>query len=418
MLIRLFNFTLVGLLLAAFLTAGCERQIESKDPVRSLPGRLPAPSNLTAAIGDRSVTLSWDMETDGGVARYRIYTAIGTAAGFTRHDSTTSLTTTLSDLPFNQAIRFRVTAVGSGGIEGDPSETVTATVGLLSVLIQNGDEFTNSRDVQIRLAVPGAAVYVMLSEDSLFGGASTLVFQSTMPFTLSHGDGTKKVYAAITFQDGSSSVGDVFDEVVLDSYAAVDSVFFSPSGQTFGEGDVISFFLDAGGEIGGEAVVSFPGSGEIALLDDGSHGDALADDGRYSFDFTVPVGLTVTDGKLVGDFIDAAGNQADQATASEDVDIEIGALPDSVILAVGLTDATTARLSWTRSTDEEFASYRIYRDTSPSVSMADDLIAIITEVNTLNHDDFLPNPGAYYYRVYVFDNQGQFRGSNEVSVTR
>ncbi len=418
MLTRLIHFTLCGLLLAAFMSAGCERRIESKDPVRSLPDKLVAPSNLTVAVGDREVALSWEMDNPSGVVRYRIYTAVGDATDFTRHDSSAALTATVSDLPFNQTIRFRVTAVGASGIESDPSETVNAVVGLLSILIEDDDMYANKRDVQIRLTVPGSAAYATLSEDSLFGGAVTRTFSSIMPFTLSQGDGTKKVFAGITFSDGSESFGDTFDEIVLDTYVAIDSVFVAPTGQTFSAGDTISFYLDAGSETGGEASVAFPGVSSIVLLDDGSLGDAAADDGRYSFDYTVPIGLTVTDGKVTGAFTDAAGNRAVQATASTRVNIEIADLPDSVTLAVGLTDATTARLSWTRSSDDEFDSYRIYRDATSPVSLSDDLITIIADKNTLSHDDYLPDPGIYYYKLYVFDSQGQYTASNEVSITR
>jgi len=415
---RLLHYTLYGLLLAAFLSVGCDRKIESKDPVRSLPSRLEAPTNLTVAIGDREVTLSWEMDDTSGVIQYRIYTAVGGATEFTRYDSSAALTAIMSGLPFNQTIRFRVAAVGPNGIESDPSETVSAIVGLLSVMIDDDDAYTNSREVQVRLVVPGSAAYVMLSEDSLFSGVATRIFQSALPFTLSHGDGVKTVYVRVIFNDGSESAGNIFDTITLDTYAAIDSVFLIPAGQIFNEGDVISFFLEAGGETDGDASVAFPGSGDISLVDDGSHGDAAADDGRYSFDFTVPIGLTITDGKVTGNFTDAAGNRADQAVASTKVNIEINDLPDSVTLAVGLTDATIARLSWTRTTDEEFDSYRIYRDGSSPVSLADDLILIVTDINQLSHNDYLPNPGIYYYRVYVFDAQGQYASSNEVSVTR
>jgi len=418
MITRVIQYLLGGLMLAALLTTGCERKIESKDPVRSLPSRLDAPVDLTVAIGDREVLLNWAMDDSTGVAQYRIYTAIGEASQFTRHDSTTSQEATVSDLPFNQTVRFRVTAVGDNGTESDPSETVSAVVGLLSLLIDDDNMYTGDREVQILLTVPGAAAYVMLSEDSLFGGAVDRIFRSTQSFTLSQGDGPKRVYAKITFTDGSRSAGSVYDEIILDTYASIDSVYFAPTGQTFSAGDTISFYLDAGGELDGEAVVSVPGLNDIDLLDDGSHGDAAAGDGRYSFDYPVPTGLTVTDAKVTGAFTDAAGNRAVAATAPGKVNISSSDLPDSVTLAVGLTDATTARLSWTRTDTEDFESYRVYRDAASPVSLSDDLITIITDRNILSHNDYLPNPGTYFYRVYVFDSQGQYVASNEVSITR
>lgn len=415
---RLFYIAISGLLLAALLWVGCDRTIESKDPVRSLPDRLEAPTNLTIAVGDREVTLSWEMADTSGVVRYRIYTAEGLDGTFVRHDSSTNRTAAIDGLAYNQSVRFRVTAVGGSGAESGSSETVTAVVGLLSALINDDNMYTSSRDVQVLLTVPGSAAYVMLSEDPLFAGAVTRPFRSAMSFTLSQGDGPKTVYAKITFSDGSESAGTISDDIILDTYAAIDSVYFAPTGTTFAPGDVIAFNLEAGGELDGVASVSFLGTDDIVLADDGSHGDAAADDGLYTFDFTVPTGLTVNDQLVTGRFTDAAGNQASSAVAAERLKINAASLPDSVTLAVGLIDETTARLSWTKSNEENFSSYRVYRDSSTPVTLSDDLITIITDRNTLSYNDYLPNPGIYHYRVYVFDTQEQYAGSNEVSITR
>ena len=415
---RLIHRIILGLSLTALLAVSCDRKIESKDPVRSLPDRLPAPINLTHSVGDREITLNWEMTDTSGVARYRIYAAVGDEGAFQRHDSSSSRTAVVSDLPYNQAVRFRVTAVNSDGAESEPSDVVSALIGLLSVAIEEDNVYTNDRSVQIALTVPGTAAYVLLSEDSLFAGVSPRVFTSPTSFRLSQGDGIKRVYAGIIFEDGSESTGRLYDEIILDTYAAIDSVYLSPTGETFSAGETISFYLEAGGEIGGEALVSFPGTAPVNLVDDGSHGDTSKDDGLYSFDYTVPIGLTVAGGTLTGNFTDAAGNQAVQATGSEEVNIQTGSVPDSVTLAVGLTDGTTARLSWTRSDESDFESYRVYRDATSPVTLSDDLITIITDVNTLTHDDYLPQAGIYYYRVYVFDQQGQYSGSNEAVISR
>ncbi len=502
----------VLMLMGIAMIAGCDRQLDSKEPTRSLPDQLAAPVNLAAQLNDRSVTLSWEMTDLSGVARYRVYRA---AAGedFILQDSTTVLTTELAQLPLNQSLRLRVAAVHTSGIEGKPSAELTVTVGLISIVIEDNDEYTGDRSVSIRLNAPGSAEYVMLSEDSEFNGAATLPYSQTQTFQLSQGDGPKTVYARFTFDDGSESGEAVSDEITLDTEVRIESVTYTPSGQTFFTGQTISFFVDAG-EAGGEAKISFPGVADINLADDGVGADADSDDGLYSAAYVVPVGLTVNNGELSGDFTDAAGNDAVTARAAHALDIKatpvgvqltqaeamsswqvdlrwsesasedfssyriyraassgvsdaskllasfddsrtvaytdttlddateyfyrvyvidnsglraasnvdsattpVNTPPTEVTVASSLVDSTTVLLSWTRNNDDDFESYRIYRDDAVGVSMADDLIAIITEQGTTTNTHYRLSGGPHYYRVFVYDRQGLFTSSsNEVSV--
>ncbi len=520
MMKRLFANLTVIVSAVLLLMAGCDRHIESKDPVRSLPDRPGKPVNLSARIQDRAVVLSWEMVDSSGVVRFRIYVAEEEDEEFTLFDSTSVYSQTVIGLPFNEPIRLQVRAVGNYDFEGEPSRAVTVTVGLLSIAIDDNDEYTNSRDVTVQLYAPGDPAYVMLSEDSLFGsGEVNSPFQSQRSFRLSQGDGLKTVYARFIFEDGSESEGIVRDNIILDTYAAIDSVYYSPIYQVFSPGDTIVFIVDASGEVGGEAIVTLSSAGEIPLHDDGTRGDVIADDGVYSTAYVVPVGLNVSGGIVFGDFTDAAGNVAVQATAAQSLDItarpmlvqftlvealssfeiqlrwsefggddffeyrvyrdEVATVSDSSLLVAGidqksvteyldttldentkyyyrvyvmnnaglrsgsdvdsamttvneppegvavavtLSDSSTAHLTWTRNHDSDFESYRIYRDTSAGISLADDLVAILTDQGTLSYDDFLPFPTestVYYYRVFVFDRQGLSASSeNEVEVGR
>ena len=80
-----------------------------------------------------------------------------------------------------------------------------------------------------------------------------------------------------------------------------------------------------------------------------------------------------------------------------------------------------AKLSWTQSAEADFASYKIYRATQPSVTTTSTLVATITTASTLSYNDYAPvspPPGTtYYYRVFVTDQAGQATGSNEQSTT-
>ena len=102
-------------------------------------------------------------------------------------------------------------------------------------------------------------------------------------------------------------------------------------------------------------------------------------------------------------------------------DVRIEDAPDDVILSVP-TNVTMhgADLSWTKNTEADFAKYEIYRDTSSDVARSDTLIATITDQNTTSYRNVysLLEPDCYYYRIYVYDENGMHSlGSNVVKAT-
>jgi len=80
--------------------------------------------------------------------------------------------------------------------------------------------------------------------------------------------------------------------------------------------------------------------------------------------------------------------------------------------AVSRTEVT---LDWSRNEEDDFASYKIYRSTQPSVDLSDQLLTTITRSDvTTFRDSGLQENTLYYYRVFVFDNGGTSTPSNEV----
>lgn len=98
------------------------------------------------------------------------------------------------------------------------------------------------------------------------------------------------------------------------------------------------------------------------------------------------------------------------------VEIELNPNPPN-----GLTlrhDTSTGLLTWTRSTDLDFASYRLYRAPSPGVTLSSDLVYTTTAVDSALYDEKDPLQGDHYYRVYAVDTEGLVsEGSNEVRLT-
>jgi hypothetical protein len=385
-----------------------------------LPDAPPVPQNLAAQLGDREVTLSWEVTDSAAVELFKIYMADGADAPFALVDSARGFSKGLTGLPLNRPVLLRVTSLTPGRIEGRPSEAISVTASLLRILIENGEDYTFTRDVSGQISTPVAAAYVELSEASDFVGATPREFFPSMPFELSQGDGVKTVYARLTLEHGDELSGVLLDDIILDTEARIDSVWFTPRDVTFEVRDTVFFYLSARGEIGGGAQVSFPGIVRILLRDTGTGGDLAAADGIYSTSWIVPVGVSVSDGEVTGAFTDAAGNNASAARSSQHLNIRTATIPTPVVLAVGLTDSTTAHLSWSVNADVDFASYRVYRSVSPGIDVSDDylMIAINSSQATTAHDDYLSGSGTYYYRVFVFDTEDLTAGSNEVAITR
>ena len=176
---------LLSILMMLALAAGCEREIDSQTPLRSLPEPLPAPINVSLELADRSVTLSWEMTDSSQVSRFRVYQAEDDSAVYILSDSTFDYSITIGDLAVNKAYLFRVAAVDGSNIEGRRSTPITTLVGLMQLTINNDDEYTNNRQVQLQLNTTNAATHMILSEDSLFGDTDYRSFASVTNFTLS-----------------------------------------------------------------------------------------------------------------------------------------------------------------------------------------------------------------------------------------
>ena len=92
--------------------------------------------------------------------------------------------------------------------------------------------------------------------------------------------------------------------------------------------------------------------------------------------------------------------------------------PLGVTLSAVMADASTARLSWTRSAEQDFRSYQVYWKQSIGVDTTSSTLAVIENKDSTTYAYYLPPSLTVYYRVYVRDRQGLLsQGSNVVSVT-
>ena len=91
--------------------------------------------------------------------------------------------------------------------------------------------------------------------------------------------------------------------------------------------------------------------------------------------------------------------------------------PTPVILAEPSANAPNSlRLTWSRNKDSDFDSYRIYRSKTENVDPTFAPIEVISNQAITSYNDLgLESGTLYYYRIYVFDNEDLFSGSNTVN---
>ncbi len=402
---------IVGVSLLAL--ASCSRTFDSKTPTDPIPASPPVPTSVRLSLIDNGIIVTWTVSDTSVVSGYRLYLSdSGPTGDFVLTGFSPDRLDTLTGLINGRAYSVQVASVSLAGFEGEKSASSTAVVGLFSMSIRNGAEFTNSPSVSVTFFTPAGATAVRLSEDSTFANASWEGFSGLKNFTLSSGDGTKFVYAQFQLADGSSLERILQDSIILDTRAAISSLSHTPAGLTFTSGDTVTFVLD-GGETGGTASVSF-GAQTLTLFDDGLSSDTLADDGVYTRQFLLQGTVEVNNQQILGNFADAAGNNA---LSVVDPDLISIANPPSPVTVSALTlSQSEIRVEWTRSSIADFSSYRLFRSTSSSVSENDELVTTVTSVNTtVFTDDNLSDNQTYYYRLFVYDVTNLSAPSNTVS---
>lgn len=416
---------IASLIMLLAVIGACDREIDSRDPVRSVPQDGPVPNNLVVFVNNQSITISWDISDASDVGKYHIYVATEPEGSddfdFVLHDSTTSITIQLNQLTINKRYYFRVAAVSKLGLEWKQSEVVDALFTYLSIDVEHGKDRINSRSVRVQINAPTQTSHIMLSEDSTFTYEDWIPYSGTSTnFELSDSDGVKWVYARLQFDDGSLT-NILSDSIILDTRAVIDSVFFDTpdNGNYFVIGDTIIFGV-ATGETGGEASVTFGGvqSGAIDMYDDGTEADSIADDGIYYGVWVVPTSFTLDRGEVTGHFTDEAGNNANDYTSSELLTIFTS--PQAVTLSAEALSTHQINLSWTQtnSSTENFNSYRIYRSKSSTVSESSTLDTMFTTISTTSYIDILLDDNTtYFYRIYVDDKSGLSTASEIVNAT-
>lgn len=406
----------IGLiLLIALLAAACSRYIESDDLDFELPGEPPVPISVRVILSSDVVNLSWQVSDTIANMSFKVYYSDSLDGDYSFWETTDQFSSTIRFLKSGQLYFFKVSSVMPDGLEGKKSTAVSTRVGVISAVINDGEEYTNSRNVAIRFVVPAPTSLMQVSEDATFASAHWETFTLSKSLELSPGDGIKHIYARFRFVDGSESdsTAAVSDSIILDTEAAIDSVYFVPGDITFAKDSTITFYIITG-ESGGEAEISFYQVSGLKLSYDEVASDAGAGKHVYSTNYVIPSQLEVIDGVVTGRFTDRAGNVAPEASASSLLNISN---PPSAVTIVAVSESSSSiRLNWSRAVDDDFTAYHIFRGSDSTVSSDSEPVTVINSRSTLTFKDSgLDESTEYFYRIYVYDNTGLSAESNVAS---
>jgi hypothetical protein len=394
------------------LAAGCSRYIDSENMDFELANDPPVPISLSIVHLTEGVRLSWETADTIANMTFKVYYSDSLGADPILWETTAAFQSEIRGLKPEKDYFFQVSSVVPGGIEGALSSAFSTRVGVLSVAINDNDRYTNSRDVVVRFVVPVSAALVQVSENSAFTDSQWENFLGSRNFTLSAGDGTKTVYARFQFNDGSASDSThaAADAIILDTEASIDSVYFNPRGTVLAKGSTLTFYLVTP-EAEGEAFVSFPGVSRLALPYNATGSNPGSRRYVYSRAYVIPSNLDVIDGVVTGDFIDAAGNEAPSVKAHDLLNISNPPLP--VTLVAVAESSSRIRLTWSESSDDDFAAYHLFRDVSSNVTENSQPVTVVSSRSTVTYnDDNLVETTRYFYRIYVYDYTGRSAASN------
>ncbi len=412
-----FGAKLYGLLLfTGLLNIYCSNDLGLTEFDQSVyPGQ---PSSLKISLGDGVVVLIWSHPQAGEIDIFNIYRQSSTDTTFIKIDSTKALTYT--DINVNNASLYTYAVVAvKNGFESARTISRPVSPTIFGVFINSGNEFTNSRSVELTLIAPQGTAFMQISNEPSFPDSQWETFSPAKTWTLTENDGEKTVSAKFRDADDNESFEPATDTIVLDTKAVIIEFTENTGGQPKSAGEIIHFILNAG-ETNGTAFVDIgDAQRNIPLFDDGTSGDDIEDDGVYKRNFQIPSALEVASVKITGRFHDRVGNVAQPRESEGSVTIQNPPRGITLLTPEAIEGSSTSlRISWTQNSDADFASYKLFRSLTPGVTMNSTLVSVIETQSSLSlTDNGLDESTTYYYILYVFDTGGLDTASNEVSGT-
>ncbi len=381
---------------------------------------IPVPTNLTAVVASDSITLSWQFDSTYTFAGFDVMRSDNNLATFAKVANVAGPPYTDSNLRPGTTYWYGVAGVGAGGIRGRQSVAVPVQPAVFELLINGGDPYANSRDVQLAITAPALTQNALLSEDPDFSNAQWRAYVPVYAFVLRPGDGLKKVYAQFIDEGGHLTVP-VSDSIILDTFAEISAMSFEAGSDTIAPGGSVFFTVETtNDELGGEVLVFIEGMGSepLSLLDEGRNGDTQANDGVYERMYTFPQYFRQRSMRISAVFTDAAGNHSEEREFAQtlymsDPPQAVGLLPAEQVTSTSVT------LRWARSTEDHFTNYSVYRDDNQNIDPASSVLVttVTNQSTTFFTEQNLKAGTQYWYAVYVVNDLDEGTRSNVISVT-
>jgi hypothetical protein len=390
-------------------------------PLEPLPN-IPVPTALSGFLSSDGVQLFWEFDSTYAYGGFVIFRSEDEQATWFEVATVSEPPYSDTNLRSQTNYWYRVHGLSPDGLRGNPSVSWPARPAVYEVLINNGALKTGSRDVLLTFTAAVGTQNVRFSENSDLTEIQWRDFLGQYPFTLTPGDATKTVWAQ--FIDAAGNVTQpVSASIELDTYAAIESLSFTTSTgtDTIPPGGTVSYAITVDGlETGGVCDIFVEGIGgtPIPATDDGRNGDAVAGDGIYERDFTFPLSFRQRSMRMSAEFIDAAGNVSVEQEFADNLFMSD---PPAAVSLNPITQVTSdsITLNWTRSTDDHFTAYKIYRDTQSGVDAITSVLAgsVTDQATTVFTDTDLPAATTFWYAVYVVNDLDEGTKSNEESGT-
>jgi hypothetical protein len=391
-------------------------------PVEPLPD-IPVPTALSGFLSANGVQLFWEFDTTYVYGGFDIFRSEDEQATwfYVATDSFPPYSDT--NLRSQTNYWYRISGLSPSGLRGSPSVSWPARPAVYEVLIDDGALQTGTRDVLLTFTAPFTQPFVTqnvrFSEDSVLTDVQWRDFGPAYPFTLTPGDGQKEVWAQ--FIDAAGNITQpVSASIELDTFAEIDSLDFVTSeapSDTIPPGGWVKFNIKTTGlETGGVCEIFVEGMGgtPIPAFDDGNNGDDVAGDGIYQRKFTFALSFRESSMRMSTEFIDAAGNTS--VEREFDDNLFMSDPPDSVTLnTITQSTSNSITLNWTRSIDDHFAAYKIYRRNQQPVEVIYSILAgsVGDQATTVFTDTNLPADTTFWYAVFVVNDLDEGAKSNE-----
>jgi hypothetical protein len=389
-------------------------------PAESLPN-IPAPTTLSGFLSSDGVQLFWEFDTTYSYSEFQIYRSEdGQASWF--------LVATVPAPPYSDdnlrsqfTYWYRVAGVDVNGISGDPSVSWPARPAVYEVLIDDGAPRTSSLEVLLFFTAPVTTQNVRYAETEDLTGEQWRDFElPPYPYTLTPVDGIKTVWAQFIDSEGNLTQP-VSSTIELDTYAAISDLIFEVDNgkvenDTIQPGGTVRFVINtAGNEPGGSCEVFIEGQGAtpVMVYDDGRNGDTTAGDGIYERNYTFALSFRQRSMRMSAVFIDVAGNTSVEREFERNM--YMSDPPDAVDLNPETqSTADSITLNWTRSIDDHFTGYKIYRRSTQPVDPINSVLAgtVSSQSTTVFTDTGLAPLTDYWYAVYVVNDLDEGTTSN------